>query len=96
MNNKKDFWFFGGYWLLVWVLPAVVLLYTSFGEDAGAFLRYFNRYAMISLVLPLGYILYCKEPLPQQLKKLLLYFVIPLMVFAAIFVSQLRTNIGGF
>lgn len=81
---------------MVWVLPAVVLLYTSFGEDAGAFLRYFNRYAMISLVLPLGYILYCKEPLPQQLKKLLLYFVIPLMVFAAIFVSQLRTNIGGF
>ena len=96
MNTKKEMLLVVGYWLLFWIIPAIALLYMPVQGDASAAFSYFDRWALASLLLPVIYIICLQIGAPEKLKKIVMYILLPLLVVAALLVSQLQFGTGGF
>ncbi len=96
MKIKKEGWLAGGYWLVFWILPALVFFCLPTKFEASTALSYFDHWALASLLIPLVYIVRLPVEVPAKLKKILFYLAIPALVMVTLLASQLHFDFGGF
>lgn len=97
-NNTSFIFYLLGYWVIIWLTPAVILLYIPVIKiDASVVLKYYEFFSLPSLLVPLALIVFVlKAPLKAKINLIILGIVAPAAILIFWLVNQVKLGFGGF
>jgi hypothetical protein len=101
VNNKNFYWFITLYWVIVWVSPVVIAVVVQasglFRLDASMIFAYYERIALVSLVVPIFVSIMAPQISPRSKVKVFLFgLLLPFLIFVFWYFSEMKFNFGGF